>query len=239
MKTARAPRGWSLVELMLAIALGLLLMAGLLRLATGHIDEQRRLLLDTRLTQDLRTVIELVSRDLRRSAYWGAAADAVWDPARPGTRPANPYGGVVRGGTTNAAALGYSYSRDANEDGVNSNQEKFGLRLNTTTQVIEWRMSGSAVAPDDRDQWQALTDPALMKVTRLSITVDEARHSLAGLCPQSNCGTATGASCPPMLVQHMIRVDIEASDARDSRIQRQLSTRAKARNDEVTGACPA
>ena len=231
------PRGWSLVELMLAIGLGLLLLTMVLQLVSGHVDEQRRMLLESRLTQDLRTAIELISRDVRRSGYWADVSGGVWDSGRPtATLTANPYRGAALTGPAAAPWLGYSYSRDLTEDHVNSNQEKFGLRLNTAAQVIEWRLSGSAVAPDERDHWQAMTDPALMQVTRLSIRLDETRQSLLAHCPNTVCGTRP--DCPPERVQRRVRVEVDAQDSRDSRVQRQQSTEARLRNDEVVGACP-
>jgi prepilin peptidase dependent protein B len=230
--------GWSLVELMLAIALGLLLLSGVLQLAAVHVDEQRRLLLESRLTQDLRAAIELVSRDVRRAGYWADVSGGTWDSTRPSAPLArNPYRGVALNGPAAAPWLGYSYSRDLTEDQVNSNQEKFGLRLNTTSQVIEGRMSGNTLAPEERDSWQALTDPALARVTRLSIRVEEQRQSLLALCPRTTCNGQAG--CPPERVQRKVRVELDAQDARDSRVQRQLATEARLRNDEVTGACPA
>ena len=230
-------RGWSLVELMLALGLGLLLLTMGLHLMSGHAEEQRRLLLESRLTQDLRVAIELVSRDVRRSGYWGDVSGGVWDTDRPAaTLAANPYRGAVLNGPVAAPWLGYSYSRDLTEDGANGNQEKFGLRLNTTAQVIEWRLSGSAIAPDERDHWQALTDPALMRVTRLSIRLDTQRQNLLAQCPNAVCSGQ--ADCPPERVQRRVRVEIDAQDARDSRVQRQQFTEARLRNDEVVGACP-
>lgn len=230
-------RGWSLVELMLAIGLGLLLLTMGLHLMSGHVEEQRRLLLESRLTQDLRVAIELISRDVRRSGHWGDVSGGVWDADRPtATLAVNPYRGAVLNGPAAAPWLGYSYSRDLTEDGVNSNQEKFGLRLNPATQVIEWRLSGSAIAPDERDHWQTLTDPALMHVTRLSIQLDAVRQSLLAQCPNAVCSGQ--ADCPPERVQRRVRVEIDAQDARDSRVQHRQSTEARLRNDEVVGACP-
>jgi type IV pilus assembly protein PilW len=231
-------RGTSLIELLVALALGLLLAAGALRLAAGHIDTQRRQLLESRLTQDLRSVVELIARDVRRAGYWGDASQATRGATdRPGSRPVNPYRGVVLTGPADTPWLGYSYSRDLTEDDVNGNQEKFGLRLNPATQAIEWRLSGSAVTPDERDHWQALTDPALMRVTRLAIRLDEQPQNLLALCPLTTC--STGADCPPERLQRQVQVDIEARDAQDARVTMRLSVTSRLRNDEVRGDCPA
>ena len=233
----RPPHGWSLVELMLAIGLGLLLLTMVLHLVSGHVEEQRRLLLESRLTQDLRTAVELIARDIRRSGYWGDVSGGVWDGTRPdAVLAANPYRGAVLNGPPAAPWLGYSYSRDLTEDHVNSNQEKFGLRLNPDSQVIEWRLSGSAVAPDERDHWQALTDPALLRVTRLSVRLEAQRQSLLGFCPQARC---TGQpDCPPERIQRWVRIELDAQDRRDSQVQRTLAAQMRLRNDEVSGACP-
>ena len=235
----RSPRalGGSLVELMLALALGLLLLSAALQFAAVQVDEQRRLLLENRLLQDLRTAVELIARDVRRSGHWGEVSAGVWDAAQP-ERPlsVNPYRGAVLSGPAAAPWLGYSYSRDLTEDHVNSNQEKFGLRLNSDSQAIEWRLSGSTLAPDERDHWQALTDPALVRVTRLAIRLEVQRQSLLGLCPRGHCDGQ--ADCPPERLQRRVWIELDAQDRRDSRLQRTLATQMRLRNDEVRGACP-
>ena len=68
----------SIVELLVGLAIGLFIVATGLTLLTGNLRENRSLLLEARLMQDLRTAADLVSRDLRRAGYWGAAVDGVW-----------------------------------------------------------------------------------------------------------------------------------------------------------------
>lgn len=63
----RAQRGLTLVELMVGLAIGLLLTAIALVAMSQHLRENHRLLVETRLTQDLHVVMDLVSRDLRRA----------------------------------------------------------------------------------------------------------------------------------------------------------------------------
>ena len=63
----RQARGMGIVELLVGLALGLFVVSGGLMLLAGFTDENRRLLLETRLTQDLRAASDLVTRDLRRA----------------------------------------------------------------------------------------------------------------------------------------------------------------------------
>jgi type IV pilus assembly protein PilW len=70
-------RGLSLIELMVGMAIGLVLTAITLAATTLHLRENQRLLVDARLMQDLRTVTDLLARDLRRAATLTATADGV------------------------------------------------------------------------------------------------------------------------------------------------------------------
>lgn len=63
----RRRSGVSLVELMVGMAAGLLVVALALVAMAQHLHENRRLLAQTRLLQDLRTVSDLILRDLRRA----------------------------------------------------------------------------------------------------------------------------------------------------------------------------
>ncbi|MBX3618788.1 MAG: hypothetical protein KF891_02175 [Rhizobacter sp.] len=68
---------FSLVELMVGMAIGLVIVSVALLAWVHHLRENRLLLLDTRLMQDLRTAADLVSRDLRRAGLLLSTADGV------------------------------------------------------------------------------------------------------------------------------------------------------------------
>jgi type IV pilus assembly protein PilW len=225
---------------MVAVALGLLLLGSASTLVLGRLDDQRRQLLEARLGQELRAVADLITRDLRRAGHWGSADLALWSPDRPLPSP-NPYAGLHPEATASApvsaAAAGYGYSRDVVEDQLVSGPERFGLRLNANTQALELRLSGNGWAPGSGDQWQALTDPALLRVTAWQVQhrVHELAlldHCAVALCPAG----ATG--CPPVWRQHLLQIELEARDARDASVRRRLDTRVSLRNGEVSGACP-
>ena len=71
-------RGLSVVELLVGVAIALFIAAAGATLLASHLRENRALLLEARLMQDLRTAADLVTRDLRRAGHWGAAVDGVW-----------------------------------------------------------------------------------------------------------------------------------------------------------------
>lgn len=229
--------GFSLIEMLLALLLGLVLVGGVASWAITHVGEQRRLLAQARLGQDLRAVIDLASRDLRRAGYWGQAE--LGTPAEPGQAPRpNPYIGLHPSAGSTAAALGHAYSRDATENGSVDANERFGLRLNAGTGALEWRVSGGALAPGTGDQWQALTDPTLLRVTMLEVRHDSDRIDLLAQCPLDRCPSPSGPDCPPRLLIHRVTLTVEASDARDASVRRRLRSTLRLRNEELQGACP-
>ena len=67
----RGHRGASLVELLVGMAVGLLIAAGGVMLLTGNLRDNRSLILEARLMQDLRTASDMVARNLRRAGAWG------------------------------------------------------------------------------------------------------------------------------------------------------------------------
>jgi prepilin-type N-terminal cleavage/methylation domain-containing protein len=62
-------RGFSLVELMIALAAGLIVSAAVVAFLLSSFKSNGEYVISTRLTQDLRNTLDLVSRDLRRAGY--------------------------------------------------------------------------------------------------------------------------------------------------------------------------
>ncbi len=223
--TRRGMRGLSMVELLVGMAVGLLITAGGVLLLTGTLRENRSLLLEARLMQDLRTASDLIARDLRRAGAWGASSAGVWTPGA-ATLIVNPYTALAPSAAA-SDGVSFQYSRDAVENhGVDSN-EQFGFRLRSG--ALEMRLGGSG--------WQAMTDVNVLTVTRFDITPSAQAVSLAGTCAKP-C-PAGSATCPPQQWVRSIGVKISARSVADASVQRQLQSSVRLRNDPVVGACAA
>jgi prepilin-type N-terminal cleavage/methylation domain-containing protein len=93
-------RGFSLVELMIALVLGLIVSGAAIALVVAIIKSNRQTLQATRLTQELRATLAVIANDLRR-------ARSVDDPLSTALVPGgNPFGAVS---TANAACAIYAY----------------------------------------------------------------------------------------------------------------------------------
>ncbi len=217
--------GISMVELLVGLAVGLFIAAAGVTLMAGNLRENRSLMLESRLMQDLRTASDIITRDLRRAGYWAGAADAVQEPAGTPTA-ANPYMAVTPS-TAPADSVSFAFSRDATENHNLDSNEQFGFRLRRG--VIEMQLGGG--------NWQALTDANTVVISEFRVTPTIQVIELASQC--SAACAAGDANCPPRQQVRSLAVSIAARSSADAAVQRSLNSSVRLRNDAITGACPA
>ncbi|MFQ5487562.1 MAG: prepilin-type N-terminal cleavage/methylation domain-containing protein [Gammaproteobacteria bacterium] len=151
-------QGFSLVELLLAMSLGLFLLSGVLYLFASLLDMNAQLLRRQRLQQELRALMTVMVRDIQRSGYWAHAQP----PAAP-----NPFAAyqILEEGH----CLLYHY--DGNRNGTLDAEERAGFKL--AAGMVRARRKASAcdgAACDgscNRGRWWRLSDPAVVHITRL------------------------------------------------------------------------
>jgi type IV pilus assembly protein PilW len=215
--------GFTLVELLVGLTVGLIIAAGATAFFATTLREHRVVLLESRLMQDLRTAADLVARDLRRAGYWAAATDGAW---LPGTRAivSNPYAAVTPLGAA-SDAIGFAYSRDATENDALDSNEQFGFRLR----------SGAIQMQLGAGNWQALTDAGTLVVTAFEVSPEVQLVSLDSACPAA-C-PASSATCPPQLQVRSLGVQIEGHALADPTVRREVRTSVRLRSDTVVGSC--
>jgi prepilin peptidase dependent protein B len=212
-------RGVSLVELMVGLALGLFIVAAALFLLSEHLRENRSLLLQARLQQDLRTTLDLMSRHLYRAGFWGTPQAAIWQTD---TVPqTNPYSLLMPNGNS----VLFHASRDAQENQQVDSNESLGFRLQRG--VLQMQLGAGG--------WQSLTDPEVMRITQLQIQPHIHEQTLADLCHRP-CPPAS-TTCPPRQQVRSMQITLQASATHDAQVQRSLQTQVRLRNDAVHGSC--
>lgn len=234
--TARSvQRGLSIVELMVGVTISLFILAGATMLLTSQLGDNRRLLLEAQVQQDMRAAADLIARDLRRAGYWAQSYRQVW--ADPGAGAvANPY----RVTTPASAPSGTSslvYDRSTDEDGrplgtddnTVSAAERVGFRYSASSRAIEMQVSDG--------NWQALTDPAVLSVTQFEITYNVREVAVPSAAAGSVPALGPGG-CPLTLRARDATIVIVAQAAHDARVQRSLRDTVRLRNDVVGEACP-
>ncbi|HRH87955.1 MAG TPA: prepilin-type N-terminal cleavage/methylation domain-containing protein [Rubrivivax sp.] len=231
----RRPRGLSIVELMVGIAIGLFVVAAASMLVSTQLSDNRRLTLETQVQQDLRATADIITRELRRAGHWGTARQSVGAPAN-----INPYVAVAKAEDGSAFAdrdvssvvlLSYSRSgNEADENGAIDSAERLGFRLSNG--VVQTQLGKNPMEPGN---WQALTDANTLNVTALDFTmrVQPIRLECAKPCPGPG-------DCRPILEVRNLEVRIRGEAAHDSSVRRSLQSNVRLRNDAlVAGTCPA
>ena len=219
----RASRGLSIVELMVGVVIGLFVIGAAVTLSGRNIASARSLLAEVRVIQDLRAVADLVTRDLRRAAYWGNAILGTQTTAPGLVAVANPDAGI---GSDGGPTITYAFTRDAAEDNALGAAEQFGFRL----------QDGRVEMQTASGTWQSVTDPGVLTVTAFTVTPQETTLPLGHLCP-TVC--APGApNCPTVTVRRY-DVLLRGQSVRDASVVRELRSMVRVRNDRFAGACPA
>ena len=223
-------RGLSLVELMVGIAVGMFVVAAASTLVATQLFDNRRLLLEVQVQQDLRATADIITRDLRRIGSWGfvtTASDGVWTlgaQAVPNSTPTD----VALSGGAGASKLEYSSSRT----------------VGTTGPYGFWLVGGVLKSQLGTAGWQPMTDENTMTVTSFNIT-EQSEPAIRVACPK-RCTDGTQACWPTVVVRSLV-VDISGKSATDDTVKRSVRSVVRVRNDQVKfndilnpdAACPA
>ncbi len=207
-------RGMSIVELMVGIAVGLMVTAAASLLMSGQLVENRRLVIETQMQQDLRAALDIMSRELRRS---GSNSEvpvlaSIWYP-----------GGPSAGRNDTADDLGIS-----------------GGQINywyTTPTALAgpfgYKKDGTVLRTFLGENWQELTDPNIMSVTAFTPTITPEPTAAAVVLPCPKLCSDGTTNCWPRHQVRTARLDVEAQAKRDSTVKRAISGTVRLRNDYV------
>jgi type IV pilus assembly protein PilW len=215
----------SIVELMVGITIGLFILAGASMVLTTQLGDNRRLLLEAQVQQDLRAASDLISREIRAAGYWGNAYQQVWAP-----NMVNPYSVTPLVVTANPTSLVYFRSLDEDPAGGTENNaindnEYGGFRRNASTGAIDMQLGNG--------NWQQLTDPAVLAVTQFSLVVNPVPLTMP-------CGSACPTGPAGLLLKQCARdmvVTIVVQAVHDPAVRRSISNRIRLRNDVISEAC--
>jgi prepilin peptidase dependent protein B len=224
-RAAARQRGISLTELMIGLTIGLIVMAGIIGLFSGHLRSNNDLLRTTRLNNELRGAMDLIVRDLRRASYWGDSVAGVWYPNIP-VLLSNPFFTVD---TATAEEVTYRYDLDSN--GVVGDNETYRIHRNATDGTIEMLSldtSGAVTATTP------ITDADLTDITALTFTpVDRTATTTCLLA-----GAGAVSPTPPVIHIRQITVTLTGQLRSDATVSRTLTESVRLRNDWIEGSCP-
>ena len=239
MPVRRTEAGFSIIELMVALVAGLIVSGAVLAFTMSSLQSNSNYVLATRLTQELRSTMDFISRDLRRAGFDEASMGYV---ARvEGTETFSPFSPIlIANEDDDDGCVIYAYDREPGNPGVVdlANGEIRGMRRieavvnGRTVGVIEAAESSDGVTPacDDASAdytayppacvggWCALSDPRMIDVTSFVIDTD-ASEDFSG----------SGALSPMRI--RVLDLTLTGSLVADPDVARGLQTRIRVRAD--------
>lgn len=212
-ESAARQAGLSVVELLVGVALGLFVVAAAALMVSSQLADNRRLLVETQLQQDLRSAVDIVTRELRRASYSVNAVGGLWYEGRTTPVDENTFGSLTPVSGNNLSELSFAYRRRSGDEGP------YGFKLET--HAIKSMIGG---------QWQVLTDTNVMRVTNLDI--DLSAPVVYQVACSRLCADGTQA-CWPEVQLRTATIAMTGQAVNDAAVVRTLRTQVRLRNDWV------
>lgn len=213
--------GFSLVELMISITVGLVVLAGVTAMFAHNVKASGDTLKTARLHQELQAVMSLMTRDLRRAGYWGNASSAIGS----GTSNTNPFtlGNPSNFGAEPAGSC-ITFSYDMDGDGnldvgsgaapTGDPDERLGFRLRSG--AVQTRGRGTDCGGG---WWEDITDTFATEITGLNLALATRSADIDGI--------AGGAS----IVVREVAITLSGRLRNDTAVSRTLQDRVRVHND--------
>lgn len=235
-------RGLSIVELMIGITISLFILAGATMVLTSQLGDNRRLLLEAQMQQDMRTAADMISRDIRRAGYWGQAYRSICPPPPEAcVAEVNPYEAMAPEPAPDATTQA-TYIRSTDEEGgaligtddnlvdgvAGRPREQVGFRWNADNRTIDYLVGAS--------NWQALTDSTVLQVTQFDMVINA--RDLPMPCGAGACPVLGPGGCPLFLRSRDVTFTIVARAVHDANVRRSVRDNVRLRNHVPTEICP-
>jgi prepilin peptidase dependent protein B len=235
--TMTKQQGISLIEIMIALSIGLIIVAAAITIYITSIKGSADIAKSARLNHDMDSALALMVNDIRRAGYWGGAK--VGADSRD-----NPF--TVSGTTDlqipSASCVLYTYDANADgevDDGTDDPAEYYGFRLNAGN--IQMRSSNIAC---DAGGWNSLNisdGREQVEITNLAFTESfkclRKRLGEADASYDTPCAAAAAAgnlaTDDRVIETREISITMAGRAKNDTSVTKTISDRVKIRNDRI------
>jgi len=177
--------GFSLIELLISMGVGLALVAGVVNIMGSTVKSSSDFLSLAKLDQDLQAIMDLMVKEVRRSGYDSNSSDGN-DTAFYLTR-------------SSSSCLLYSYDDVSNtNDGTLDNEERFGFRKNGSN--IQF---GQQATDCTSGTWSTINDSNIISIDSLTFAIDTL---CVNLSDGSDC--SPGATTPAVGDQYIEKYQV-------------------------------
>jgi len=171
LKNRQSQKGVTLIELLIGVLVGLVIVAAGISIFGTSVKGQSDNIKLSRLNQDMRSMMDIMARDIRRAGF------VTSDPsANLSSLQNNPFfDSTTAGATTDLAiyntnaCIVYAYNSNNDSPPVVDSSERFGFRLDNAGE-LDMRRSGSTNENCTDGQWETITEPEV-EITGLTFTI--------------------------------------------------------------------
>jgi len=210
--------GFGLIEMLISTALSLLAVTVMVILMANTLGTGAETIQMSRLSQELRASLQLMSRDLRRANYHSGFLNCFANANCRSDLNITAYVNTIQ---INAAGNCFWYWLDRDSDADLSNDAVGGFRHATINGVgvLQMRISGNSAANcDDGTDWELITDPGIVDITNLNIS-------------NADSYTESLSAAGDVQVVEKIRLSINGRMASNPSVQKELQDLILVRND--------
>jgi prepilin peptidase dependent protein B len=147
---SKRQQGLTLIEMMIAMLIGIIISGAVITIFISNIKAATDTMKMTRLNQELRGVMTLISDEIKRAGYSADATISAFN---------NDFSYVSA-----SNCLRYSYDEDGN--GAQDNDERFGFQLNAS--AMRWSNNVTTTNCSNGD-WENITDTAIATITAFTV----------------------------------------------------------------------
>ena len=148
--STKSQAGLTLIEMMIALLIGLIITAGVLTIFVSNIKSSSENTKMIRMNQQLRSTMSFITDELKRAGYSGDSSNSAF----------------IDELNFNNSQPCLRYAYDENADGTMQSNEQLGFQLKNS--AIEW---GKHVSSTDcsTGSWEAITDTKIVKITNFAV----------------------------------------------------------------------
>ena len=211
-------RGLGLVEMLVSMSLSLLAVAAMIILVSSTLGSSSATIQMSRLSQEMRASLQLMSRDLRRANFHSGFLSCFANVNCRSDLGIDSYVDTIH---INADGNCFWYWLDRNADANLTNDAVGAFRLSNIEGIgaIQMRIAGNSAANcDAADGWELITDPGIVEITGFAIS-------------NSDSYTESLTSGGDVQIVEKIRLNINGRMVSDPSIQKEIQDLVLVRND--------
>lgn len=191
-------KGFTLLELMIGLAVGLIVVSGVLTVYLSTVESSGSTLKSSRLNSEMSALMNIMGNDIRRAGFWGSpnfilphtnpfsfidSANAANTTAlRVHSNSSGSWTDVTYAATPNGSCITYSYDHapgTVGTDGAVDNNEKYAFRWNGgSDDPIQMRTSttgGTNLCSDTNATWESITDTDTTQIIELTFDLSNSK----------------------------------------------------------------